>query len=290
VGVATRENFSFVSGLGFSLGYLGGGLLFALNVLMALNPTFFGLSEPSHAVRFSFLTVSVWWAVFSIPILIFVNEPENGSERVGRRCVFEGFRQLRNTFQEARRLKVVFLFLLGYWLYIDGVYTIIKMAIDYGLSLGLNSQSLIVALLITQFVGFPAALFMGKAGDWIGTKNAILLCLLVYAGVTAYSFFMSTATEFYALAVAIGLVQGGVQSLSRSLYAKLIPEYKSAQFFGLYNMMGKFAAILGPFMVGWVGLMTKNPRYGILSIIVLFAGGGLLLYLVDEKEGRRMTE
>lgn len=290
VGVSTRENVNFVSGLGFSLGYLGGGLLFAINILMTLNPALFGVSDSLHAVRLSFLTVAVWWAVFTVPLVLFVNEPTNGNERTGWDCISEGLRELKNTFHEARRLKVVFLFLLGYWLYIDGVDTIVKMALDYGLSLGFNSQSLIVALLITQFVGFPAALFMGKAGDWIGTKNAIFLCLFVYVGVTAYSFFMSTVKEFYVLAVAIGLVQGGVQSLSRSLYTSLIPKNKSAEFFGLYNMMGKFATIVGPLMVGWVGVLTKNPRHGILSILVLFVGGGLLLYLADEKEGRRMAE
>jgi len=188
-----------------------------------------------------------------------------------------------------RRLRVVLLFLLGYWLYIDGVDTVIRMAVDYGLSIGLAPRGLILALLITQFVGFPAAIVFGKVGEKMGPKTGIFIGLTVYFLVTLWSYFMTTETEFYALAVSIGLVQGGIQSLSRSLYARIIPTNKSAEFFGFYNMLGKFAAVIGPALMGWVGVLFGNPRVGILSLLVLFVSGAALLFRVNEEEGKQMA-
>jgi UMF1 family MFS transporter len=216
VSVAGEKKIDFVSALGFSLGYLGGGLLFALNVAMTLAPRIFGLADASEAVRVSFLSVAIWWAVFSIPIFLFVEEPRTVGEVAGWSAVRAGIRQLRSTFQEMHNLRVVFLFLVGYWLYIDGVHTFIRMAVDYGMSLGLDSGSLVAALLITQFVGFPAALAFGRIGERLGTKTGIFIGIGVYLIATAWGFFIKREVEFYTLAFAIGLVQGGVQSLSRS--------------------------------------------------------------------------
>ena len=185
---------------------------------------------------------------------------------------------------------MVFLFLLGYWLYIDGVDTIIRMAVDYGLSLGLTFQDLVLALLLTQFVGFPAAIVFGRIGEKWGAKKGILIGLGIYLGVTIWGSFIKSEAEFYILAVIIGLVQGGVQALSRSFYARLIPKNQAAEFFGFYNMLGKFAAVIGPLLMGWLGLITGNPRYAILSIGLLFVGGGLILYLVNEREGQRVAK
>ena len=289
VDVSPTDRTDMVSSLGFSLGYLGGGLLFAMNIFMTLKPASFGLADAGEAVRVSFLNVAVWWAVFSIPIMIFVKEPATAHRKSGWAMVGAGFRQLRTTFGEIRKLRVVFLFLIGYWLYIDGVDTVIRMAVDYGMSLGFEANSLIVALMITQFVGFPAAIAFGKLGEKLGTKTAILLGIAVYVGVTIWAMFMEKTAEFYALAVVVGLVQGGVQSLSRSFFARIIPANKAAEFFGFYNMLGKFAAVVGPFLVGWVGVLTGNPRIAIFSIIILFIGGGVILYMVDEREGARMA-
>jgi len=290
VSVAGAKKMDVVSALGFALGYLGGGLLFALNVAMTLTPQAFGLANASEAVRVSFLSVAIWWGVFSIPIFLFVEEPRTGGGLAGWRAVTGGFRQLSATFQEVRKLRVVFLFLIGYWLYIDGVDTIVRMAVDYGMSLGFRSNSLIVALLITQFVGFPAALAFGKIGEKLGTKTGIFLGIGVYVVVTIWGFFMKRELEFYALAAAIGLVQGGVQSLSRSFYTRLIPKSRAAEFFGFYNMLGKFAAVIGPFLTGWVSVATGNPRYSILAILLLFISGAAILAFVNEKEGHRMAE
>ena len=288
VSVAGEKKMDFVSALGFSLGYLGGGLLFALNVAMTLNPQTFGLSNATEAVRLSFVSVAIWWAVFSIPIFLFVRGPKIRGDLSGWKAVTGGARQLISTFQAIRKLRVVFLFLIGYWLYIDGVDTIIRMAVDYGMSSGLDSNSLILALLITQFIGFPAAIAFGKIGEKLGTKTGIGIG--VYIAVTVWSFFMKRELEFYALAIAIGLVQGGVQSLSRSFYTRLIPENKAAEFFGFYNMLGKFAAVIGPALIGWFSVITHSPRYSILSIIVLFISGAVTLYFVNEKEGHNMAK
>ncbi len=284
--VARPTQLDRVSALGFALGYLGGGVLFAVNVLMVLHPDWFGLADKSAAVRVSFLTVALWWAVFSIPILVSVHETRAVQPTRLGKALRQGFGQLRHTLREIGRLPQTFLFLLAYWLYIDGVDTIIRMAVDYGLSLGFPSNSLITALLITQFVGFPAAIAFGRLGERIGARTGILIALAVYVAVTTWGAFMNQVWEFYLLAVVIGLVQGGVQSLSRSLYARLIPAGRSAEFFGFYNMLGKFAAVLGPILMGWVGVMTGSPRLGILSVLVLFVLGALLLLKVDLARGQ----
>jgi UMF1 family MFS transporter len=289
VNVASPAASDRVSALGFAMGYLGGGLLFAVNVAMTLKPGLFGLADTPQAVRLSFLSVGIWWAVFSLPIMLWVKEsaPTAASHRQGMMAA--GFRQLFTTFKEIRKLRVVFIFLAGYWLYIDALDTIIRMAVDYGLSLGFASSGLIVALLITQFVGFPAALVFGRLGEKMGTKKAILLGIGIYLLVTVWAMSMETIKEFYLLAVAIGLVQGGVQSLSRSLYSRLIPAGKSGEFFGFYNMLGKFAAVLGPLLMGLVAMFTRSPRLSLLAIIVLFVSGAVLLCLVNEEEGARLA-
>jgi len=290
VTVAPEKKMDFVSALGFSFGYLGGGLLFALNVFMTLSPQRFGLVDAAQAVRVSFLSVALWWALFSIPIFLFVDEPGRRTGITGSTAVKEGFRQFIATFAKIRKLRVVFLFLIGYWLYIDGVDTIIRMAVDYGLSLGFSSKSLLTALLITQFVGFPSAIVFGKIGERLGSKAGIFIALSVYIGVTVWGYFMNRESEFYILAIAVGLVQGGVQSLSRSLYARIIPPKQAAEFFGFYNLLGKFAAVIGPMLMGWISLLGGDPHYSILSVSLLFVCGGAVLYFVDEKEGHRLAK
>ncbi len=284
VNVADVGHRHTVSAFGFALGYLGGGVLFALNVAMLLTPQTFGLANTSTAVRLAFVMVAVWWAIFSIPLIVWVREPSRCNRLSGWASATAAWQQLRETFRKVRTLRVVALFLAAYWLYIDGVGTIIRMAIDYGMSIGLEPKSLMVALLITQFVGFPAALVFGKIGTRYGAKTGIFLGLAAYIGVAIWGFFMQREAEFYVLAIVIGCVQGGVQALSRSLYSRLIPQHQAAEFFGFYNMLGKFAAVVGPVLMGWVGMATGNPRYGILSIIGLFVAGGVLLFWVDDAE------
>ena len=283
VSVAETRQRDRVSSLGYALGYLGGGILFAVNVWMTLQPQQFGLADAAEAVRLSFVCVAVWWAFFALPLLIFVKEPVTHEPRLGLAVISQGLLQFMQTFREIRQLRVVWLFLLSYWLYIDAVDTIILMAVDYGMSLGLDSNSLIIALLITQFVGFPAALVFGRLGERIGAKTSIMLAIAVYIGVTLWAYQMTSVNEFYALAVTVGLVQGGIQALSRSMYSRLIPQDKSAEFFGFYNMLGKFAAVLGPLLMGWIGIISGSPRIAILSLILLFVAGAALLWRVDER-------
>jgi len=282
--VAPAARWDAASALGYGLGYLGGGLLFALNVLMVLHPGRFGLAGADDAVRLAFVTVAAWWAVFAIPIFLFVNEPHPRSADLPTgRMIRAAFRQLGETFRHIRAVRPAFLFLLAYWLYIDGVDTVVRMAVDYGLSLGFAAEGLMTALLITQLVGFPAALAFGRLGERRGPKFGIGLAILVYLLTIVWASQMRSEAEFYALAVVIGLVQGGIQSLSRSLFARLIPADKSGEFFGFYNMLGKFAAVIGPVLMGWVGVVSGSPRIAILSVAALFLAGAVLLRYVDDR-------
>ena len=280
--VSHDKDMDRTSALGFSLGYLGGGLLLSLNVGMVWHPEWFGLADPASAVRASFLVVAAWWLLFSIPLFLFVEEPGGDGSAMSVQVLLAGFQRIWRTLHEVRQLQNIWLFLVAYWLYIDGVDTIVRMAVDYGLSLGFNQNDLILALLLTQFTGFPSALLFGRLGSRFGAKAGILGGLLIYVLVTVWASVMTTAAEFYYLAVLIGLAQGGVQALSRSLYARMIPAGRSAEFFGFYNMLGKFAAIIGPVLMGWIGVLSGNPRTGILSLLVLFTAGAVLLVKVKE--------
>ena len=201
-----------------------------------------------------------------------------------------GWKQLIETFKEIRKMRVVGMFLLAYWFYIDGVDTIIKMAVDYGMSLKFPNESLIVALLIVQFIAFPAALIYGWMASKVGTKNGIMIGIMAYSIITFLGYFMTKVVHFYILAILIGLFQGGIQALSRSLYTRIIPPSKSAEFFGFYNMFGKFAAIVGPALMGTVTIILGNARVGILSILLLFMLGAYFLNKVDVEEGKRIVK
>jgi UMF1 family MFS transporter len=278
--VAKPGDLDRVSAFGYSLGYLGGGVLFLVNVMMVSKPAWFGLADAGQAVRISFVTVAVWWLLFTIPLMRNVRESQRGPHLGFFDATRTGFRELATTIGKVRQYRVIVMFLLAYWFYIDGVNTIIKMAVNYGVSLGLDTNALLTALLVTQFVGFPAALFFGWLGDRIGPKRGILIGLLVYAGITVYAYFLDSEIEFYAMAVVVGLVQGGVQSLSRSLFGRLVPEGKNAEFFGFFNMMGKFATVLGPLLIAVVAGVTRDERASIISLVALFVVGGFLLFRV----------
>ncbi|MBF0219903.1 MAG: MFS transporter [Gammaproteobacteria bacterium] len=270
------------SALGFALGYLGGGLFFAFAVWMTLDPVRFGLISATEAVQLSFFLVALWWAFFTLPLLFWVKEPARVASRSETGYLRQALREVAGTIREIRQQREILLFLLAYWCYIDGVDTIIRMAVDYGLSLGFTSESLITALLLTQFVGFPAALFFGVIGERYGARTGIYLALGVYIGVVLWAYWMNSELEFYLMAAVIGLVQGGIQSLRRSYYARLIPAQRSGEIFGFYNMLGKFAAILGPLLVGLSSYLSGDSRLSILTLLPLFVVGGWLLSKVEE--------
>lgn len=276
VHVARQHELDRVSALGYGLGYLGGGLLFALNVAMALKPDWFGLADATLATRLSFVMVGLWWLAFSIPLFLHVPEQAQPHASGG------DFAELIATFRQLIGMKPVWMFLLAYWLYIDGVDTIIRMAVDYGVKLGFADSALISALLLVQFVGFPAAIFYGWLAGRFGTKPMLFVAIAAYAAITLWAYTLQTERQFFMMAAAIGLVQGGIQSLSRSYYARLIPQEHAGQFFGFYNMLGKFAAVFGPLAVGFTAAaFPDNQRLSILALLPFFVLGAVLLARVQ---------
>tara|TARA_Y100000994_G_scaffold134854_1_gene110466 strand:- start:53 stop:1300 length:1248 start_codon:yes stop_codon:yes gene_type:complete len=279
VSVSSPSQRNKTSSLGFSLGYLGGGILFLFNVIMYLYPESFGLSGPADAVLWSFMSVAIWWLIFSMPLLFYVQEKDDSvSDNIN--VVRKAFSNLISTAKSVRNYKKVVIFLLAYFLYMDGVDTIIRMATSYGSDIGLSASSMISALLLTQFVGFPATLIFGFYADKFGYKESLTFAIIVYIGVVLFSSQMDTAEEFFIVAAIIGLVQGGVQAISRSYFSNLIPQEKAAEFFGFYNFIGKSSVFLGPFMVSGIALLTGSPSIGILSLLVLFIPGLILLWKI----------
>jgi UMF1 family MFS transporter len=286
--VAKAEDMDFVSSKGYALGYLGGGILLAINIAMImLAPS--GTQE--LMTRLTFVTVAVWWALFSIPLFRRVAEPPRSTEGIpaGTSAVAGGFERLASTFREMSKYRELVKFIVAFWLYNDGIGTIIKMATIYGAEIGIGQTSLIGALLLTQFVGIPFSLLFGRFGRRIGTKRSIVVGLACYVLISIGGYFMSQAWHFWALAFAVGMVQGGTQALSRSLFGVMAPKAKSAEFFGFYDVSAKFAGILGPALFAVVGQLAGSSRLSIVSLVVFFAVGGWLLTRVDEREGIRVA-
>ena len=296
--VSNKDNVDYVSGLGYALGYIGGGILIVINFLMITYPSFFGFADSVEGIKWSFISVALWWAIFSIPILLFVKEPKYHKAETSLQTIKSGFKQLKNTFNEIRHLKVVFTFLIAYWLYIDGVDTTVRMAADFGITLGFDSTTIMGALVLVQFIAFFATLFYVKFADKIGIKNAIYFAIAAYMVIIFSGYFVTEAWHFYIIAGMIGCFQGGIQTLSRSLYARIIPENKSGQFFGFFNMWGKFAAVIGPLLMGSVTLILSNiiddqvlsARIGLQSIMILFILGALVLSKVNVSEGEKIAK
>ena len=290
--VAKPEEIDQVSTKGYALGYLGGGLLLAVNIAMIMFWDILGFPSQELATRWTFVTVGIWWAIFSIPIFRHVPEPEVGAqvpreERISP--VVAGVRRVVNTFRDIKKYRQLFKFIVAFWLYNDGIGTIIKMATIYGTEIGIGQTDLIGALLLTQFVGIPFSFAFGSLAKRIGSKRSIYLGLGVYTLISVWGYFMHSALEFWLLAGLVGLVQGGSQALSRSLFGSMCPKAKTGEFFGFYDVSSKFAGIAGPFLFAVVGQLTGSSRLSIVSLIVFFIGGALLLTRVDEKEGVRIA-
>lgn len=287
VAVTKPERYNKISSFGYAMGYLGGGLLFAVNLVMVLKPQLFGLEFNHQAVRYSFLTVALWWLVFSMPILFFVEEPLVPARKESLiELLIHALRELKVIFLEIRGQKNIFWFLVAYWFYIDGLGTVVSMAVNYGMELKFDSSVLMTALLVVQFVGFPASMFMGKMADRFGNKWAIMLCLFIYVIVIVGAPNMSESRHFYILATMIGLAQGGAQALSRSLFALLIPKEKSGEYFGFFNLLGKFASFMGPGLMALATFMSGEPRYSILSLLILFGLG--IFFLTKVKVPKKL--
>ena len=286
--VASGKNMDYVSSVGYSMGYLGGGILFVINVIMYQKPELFGLPSGLSGVQFSFMSVGIWWFLFTMPLMFVVKEDTAVSTKSTFQLsvVKESFHELAQTVRSMSSQKNILYFLIAFWLYIDGVYTIMTMAVDFGLSINLDAGDLIKALILTQFIGFPSAWLFGNYASKHSCKIPILICIAIYSLTTIVATQMSQAFHFYLLAALIGVVQGGVQSLSRSLYARMIPHEKSGEYFGFFNLIGKFASIIGPQLVAIQAYLTGDTRSSLTGLIVLFALGAFFLMKVKEPQSR----
>jgi UMF1 family MFS transporter len=296
--IASEDEIDRVSSAGYAVGYVGGGVLLALNLAWILKPEWFGLpsgpnldeSAATLPTRLALLSVAVWWVVFSIPLFRRVPEPPRTIERDELNqgnVLITPFVRVAETFRALRGYKQAFLMLLAFMIYNDGIQTIQKMAATYGKELGIADNILIASILIVQFVGFPFAFLFGAIASRIGAKRTIFIGLMVYAGISVLGFYMKTAAHFMLLAALVATVQGGTQALSRSLFASLIPTHKSGEFFGFYSVLEKFASIFGPLLF-WITIATTgNSRNAILSVILFFAIGAIVLSRVKVAEGQQ---
>jgi MFS transporter, UMF1 family len=290
-----------ISTAGYAMGYIGGGILLALNLAWIQKPAWFGLpshpgmteSEATLPARLAFVSVALWWVVFSLPLFRRVPEPParlEPAERRGENPVRVAFERLGETFRELRGYRQAFLMLAAFLIYNDGIQTIIKMATAYGTELGIGQSALIAAILLVQFVGIPCSFLFGTLAGRIGAKQSLFLGLLVYTVISILGYFMKTATHFFILAGLVGLVQGGTQALSRSLFASMIPQHKSGEFFGFWSVFEKFAGIFGPLIFAGTIAATGSSRNAILSVIAFFAVGAAILAFVDLEEGKREAQ
>jgi UMF1 family MFS transporter len=277
--VTAPRNFSFVSTLGFSIGYLGGAALLSLHLWMLKSPQTFGLENATEAFSYAFVSVGVWWLLFLLPMLYYVPEGQSPIED-NRHPIRAAYEELRSTILKIRQYRNVMVFLSAYWLYIGGVFTVIFMAVNYGQRLGFADSDLVLALLIANFVGFPATMVYGFLAHRYGAKKGIYVALVAYVGVCLWAILMTEVREFYVMSVIIGMVQGGVQGLSRSVYATLIPADQPGEFFGFYSMTTNSANVLGPAMVAIAAMLSDNPKWVLLALMPLFLTGAFILTLV----------
>jgi UMF1 family MFS transporter len=287
--IARPEEVDMVSSRGYAIGYLGGGILLAVNLAMIqLAPS----ETRAMMTRLSFLTVALWWFVFTIPLRRIVPEPPRriAAGEAGRSPILVSFTRLAHTFREITRFRDLFIFLVAFWFYNDGIGTIIKMATIYGAEIGISQGTLIGTLLLVQFIGIPFAFLFGWLARKIGAKRSIYISLLVYTAIAIAGYFLQKEWQFWALGIAVATVQGGSQALSRSLFSRLVPRSKSAEFFGFFSVSEKFAGIVGPFVFAVVGQLMGSSRLSIVSLVIFFIIGAVLLSRVNEAEGVRVAE
>ena len=282
VQIASPDLFSKISGYGFAWGYFGGGLLFLINALMSLYPQLFGLESQAEAIKWSFVTVSVWWSIFLIPLAI--TYKDKTTKVVKNNLFLSSFKNIFTTLKSISKYRNAFIFLLAFFLFIDGVHTVMALASTFALNLGLDSSSVIIALLLVQFIAFPSTLMWSYVGEKYSDKFVINFSIFIYIAIIIFTFFLTNATQFYVLAALVGFVQGGIQGSSRGLFAKLIPAEKAGEFFGIFNTFGKAGAFIGPALVGIFLVAFNNVRISLLPILILFILGLLVLYFVETDE------
>jgi MFS transporter, UMF1 family len=284
--IAEENDRDMVSSRGYALGYIGGGVLLALQLVLIQKPEWFSLTTIS-ATQIAFASVGVWWFLFSLPLFRHVEEKQKNSTESILQLSRNSILQVIQTIKQLPKYPELLRFLIAFWFFNDGINTIIKMATIYGREIGIGTSDLIFALLITQFVGLPFTLLFGKFAGWFGSKRTLIITILVYLFIVLLGYGLSTAFHFYVLAFLVGVVQGGSQALSRSIYSQLVPTGRNAEFFGFYGLSGKFSAIFGPFVFGLAGQLTGSSRFGILSLAIFFIIGILLLWGVNLEKGKQ---
>jgi UMF1 family MFS transporter len=288
--ITSPDEMDRVSTSGYAIGYIGGGVLLAINLAWILSPATFGLPDAIAAIKLSFVSVAVWWALFSIPLFRRVPEPPRvlgADELANENAVRVGLIRVRETLGELRGYRNAFLMLVAFLLYNDGIQTIIKMASIYGAEIGIDRNAQIAAFILVQFVGVPCSFLFGMLADRIGAKTAVFVSLAVYTGISVLGYYMTTEWQFFALAFLVGTVQGGSQALSRSLFARMIPRHKSSEYFGFFSVFEKFAGIFGPAIFAAAVTLTGSSRPAVLSVIAFFIAGGIVLSRVDVLAGER---
>jgi UMF1 family MFS transporter len=284
--IADEKDRDMVSSRGYAFGYIGGGVILALQLVLIQKPDWFGLTTVS-ATQISFASVGVWWFLFSIPLFRHVKETPKKTNESMLKLSKDSIRQVVQTIKQLPKYPELLRFLIAFWFFNDGINTIIKMATIYGREIGIQTSDLILALLITQFVGLPFTLLFGKFAGWFGSKRTLIITIIIYLFIVLLGYGMTTSFHFYALAILVGIVQGGSQALSRSIYSQLVPARRNAEFFGFYGLSGKFSAIFGPFVFGLAGQLTGSSRFGILSLAIFFIIGITLLWKLNIDKGKQ---
>ena len=286
--VAPEKKLDWVSGKGYAFGYIGGGLLLAIHMLIINYHESLGIPDRSLSIRISLSSVGIWWGLFAIPLFLWVPEvkrPYNQRQKFS--YLKYGFIRFFRTLRSFRNYKDLLWFLVAFLIYNDGIQTVIAMAAIFGkTALGLDTGTLIGTLLMTQFVAFPGALMFAKLAQRIQPKSAIIITLMLWIGIVTYAYFLRSAVEFWILGGMVGLVLGGSQAISRSLYAQLIPRARPAEFFGFFSISAKFACIFGPLVFGLITDLSENPRNAIISLVLFFVVGMILLSRVNMERGR----
>jgi MFS transporter, UMF1 family len=284
--LASREELDRVSTAGYAMGYVGGGILLIVNLVWILSPATFGLPDAAAAIKLSFVSVAIWWLLFSIPLFRRVPEPPAiaGGAPAGHVLTI-GFSLAWRTFRELRRYPNAVLMLAAFLLYNDGIQTMIRMSSIYGAEAGIDANAQIAAFVMVQFVGIPFSFLFGSLADRIGAKPAIFLSLLVYTIVSVIGYFLSQTWHFFVLAFLVGMVQGGSQALSRSLFARMIPKDRSSEYFGFFSVFEKFGQIFGPLVFAAAVTLTGSSRSAVISVILFFIAGAMVLSRVDVTAG-----
>ncbi|WP_141731656.1 MFS transporter [Oligoflexus tunisiensis] len=289
--IANDKEIHRVSNSGYAVGYIGGGVILALNLMWIMSPNTFGLPDTAAGIRLSFISVGLCWLFFSLPLFRHVREPGlgNTSGRNMMKTSFEAVFQLKKTFTQLKHYPDVLMFLLAFWAYSDGIGTIMNMATIYGREVGIGTNDLIAAILVVQFLGVPCSFAFGPITDKIGPKKALMLTLMVYTFISIVGFFMTKTWHFWVLAGGVASVQGASQAISRSVFAQMVPLKHSGEFFGLFSVSSKFAGLFGPLVFGVLAEQTGGSRLSVLFIVLLFVVGMVLLSRVDIERGKRLV-